>query len=129
MITVTLKRRHLLLVLGHQLDTTLRESMSTANRIISVCTGKQDNDDVQIQIEWEKLWQSYNIMTNLPSGAYKTVNTEMDTMLAPQMQAGVQSGNQDWIELATRLTALKQQQAAVTVDFVTKVKNDLGLNP
>lgn len=128
MITVTLKRKHLLLVLGHQLDTTLRDSLSTANKIISVCANKQDNDDVQIEIEWDKMWQSYNIMTNLPSGAYKTVNTEMETMLTPQIQAGVAVQDPEWIEFATKLTALKQQQAAVVPQQIQSVKEKLGFS-
>lgn len=123
MINITLKAKHFYLIASDLKNNAAWYSQTTNNAIATATDGKADTDDCAIDIEVSMLVSVFQTLSMKPEGQYNRVNTEMMTMLEPQINAGVQSGNQEWIDAATQIDAIRQANWAVADNCINDGKS------
>ena len=124
-ISVELKAKHYYLVAEILFSTAAYESYKTLNSIAVACQGTLDDDLVTLLIAPEKVFYVYNILTYKPEGQFNRVNSEMYDLLLPQIQAGAQGGNEQWIWLGTQIQSVRDQNLSVVDNMIANGKSRL----
>jgi hypothetical protein len=125
MINVELKAKHYFLIAELLFASAAYESFNTLSSIKTACEGSADDDLVTLDIAAGDVIKVYNILTYKPEGQFNRINTEMFDMLAPQIQAGMTAGDEEWIYLGTSLEATRQSNLGVADSLVASGKSKL----
>lgn len=105
---ITLKVKHFKFLAYVLKNIVSNDSFHILNQIKNnVNIEDDDTNDATITVVPANLIFVYPILSNMKEGEVATINDEMDTMLLPQMQAGVNNNDSEWIELATFITQHK----------------------
>lgn len=123
MINISLKSKHFYLIAGDLKNNSASYSQTTNNAIASATNGTLDDDTVAIDIDVAMFVSVFQTLSLKPEGQYNRVNSEMMDLLAPQLAAGVQSGNEEWISAATQINAIRDNNWAVADDMIAKGKS------
>lgn len=113
MINISLKAKHFYLIAADLKNNAAWYSQTTNNAISQATSGKADDDLAAIDIAVDMFVSVFQTLSLKPEGQYNRVNSEMMDLLAPQIQAGVQSGNEEWISAATQINAIREANWAV----------------
>jgi hypothetical protein len=125
-IQLELKVKHFYLVAEALFSTAASDSFETLNVIKNACAGFLDDDLVSILISPSRVFDVYKNLTFRPEGQFNRVNNEMFDLLVPQMQAGVASGNQQWIDLYSQIEGLRTANLSVVDIMIVNAKAKLG---
>lgn len=125
MINVELKSKHYMCIADILFASSAYESFSTLEKIKAACAGLPDEELVTVNFPGSTVFQVYNILTYRPEGQFNRINTEMYDLLVPQIQAGVQSGDQEWIDLGTQLQQVRDVNLQVVDQMIISGKSKL----
>jgi hypothetical protein len=126
MIQVQLKAKHLYFIANILKNIVAAQFFSLLNRMKTATTGKQDDETVTVLVTAADLIYIYRILSSKPEGQANMINTEMNEMLLPQIVAGAQSGNADWIAVATEVPAIRQANWDITANEIIDGKTFLS---
>ena len=122
MINISLKSKHFYLIAADLKNNAAFYSQTTNNAIASATNGTLDDDTVAIDIDVAMFVSVFQTLSLKPEGQYNRINSEMMDLLAPQLAAGVQSGNEEWISAATQINAIRDANWAVADDMIAQGK-------
>lgn len=125
MINVELKSKHYMCIADILFTTAAYESFSTLEKIKAACAGLPDDELVVVNFPGSTVFQVYSILTYRPEGQFNRINTEMYDLLVPQIQAGVQAGDQEWIDLGTQLQQVRDINLQVVDQMIISGKSKL----
>lgn len=125
MINVELKSKHYMCIADILFASSAYESFSTLEKIKAACAGLPDEELVTVNFPGSTVFQVYSILTYRPEGQFNRINTEMYDLLVPQIQAGVQSGDQEWIDLGTQLQQVRDVNLQVVDQMIISGKSKL----
>lgn len=125
MINVELKSKHYMCIADILFTTAAYESFSTLEKIKAACAGLPDDELVVVNFPGSTVFQVYNILTYRPEGQFNRINTEMYDLLVPQIQAGAQAGDQEWIDLGTQLQQVREVNLQVVDQMIRSGKSKL----
>lgn len=118
MISVQLKAKHLYFVVNDLKRYSAEEYYTLIKRIAMQCGGVEDDDIVGITTSVDSLVKIFSNIASKPEGQANRINTEMMQLLTPQIQAGVQSGDPEWIEAAGRISTIRNSNWAITDEAI-----------
>lgn len=121
MVNITLKAKYFYLIAADLQYNPAFFSQTTNNAIAAATSGKQD-DDASIDIDVAMFVSVFQTLSQKPEGQYNRCNSEMMVQLEPQIQAGVQSGDPEWISLATQVEAIRNTNWAVADNQIASGK-------
>lgn len=122
MINISLKAKHFYLIAGHLKDRSAFYSQVINNSIQVATAGKLEDDTAAIDIEVPKFVEIFQMLSGMPEGQYNRCNSEMMDLLTPQIEAGVQSGDPEWIDAANQVNAIREVNWAVSTEMINKGK-------
>ena len=122
MVNITLKVKYFYLIAADLQYNPAFFSQTTNNAIAAETNGKQDDDNASIDIDVSMFVSVFQTLSQKPEGQYNRCNSEMMDELAPQIQAGVQSGDPEWISLATQVEAIRNTNWAVADNQIASGK-------
>lgn len=122
MVNITLKVKYFYLIAADLQYNPAFFSQTTNNAIAAATDGKQDDDNASIDIDVAMFVSVFQTLSQKPEGQYNRCNSEMMDELAPQIQAGVQSGDEEWISLATQVEAIRNTNWAVADNQIASGK-------
>lgn len=125
MINVELKSKHYMCIADILFTVAAYESFSTLEKIKAACAGLPDEELVVVNFPGSTVFQVYNILTYRPEGQFNRINTEMYDLLVPQIQAGAQAGDQEWIDLGTQLQQVRDTNLQVVDQMIISGKSKL----
>jgi hypothetical protein len=125
MIDVQLKAKHFFLIAELLYGMSAYDSFSTLETIKSGCSGSLDDDLITLSVDPNKLIYCFNILTYKPEGQYNRINSEMDSILLPQVQTGIQAGNEEWVYVGTQISETKTKNLALVDSLVANAKAKL----
>ena len=105
MVSIQLKAKHLFYVAAITKGIVMSEYFRLANAVKSQLDANYETDDTLITVEAtpREIISVFSILASMPEGQVNQINTEMLTLLTPQLQAGVGSQESEWIEIATEI--------------------------
>ena len=107
MVTIQLQAGHFYLIVNRLGSIVLKEYFDLVNSIKVATTGKADIDLCDVSVDVAQFTGIFQMLSREPEGVYNRPNTEMMDLLTPQIQAGVQAGDTEWIQLANNVTAIR----------------------
>lgn len=109
MIDLTLKAKHYYYVTNFLKGSPANQSYSLISRIKEITNGGtvDDEDNLTLTASVEEVSRIYNTLTNQSEGKASAINKEMVDMLMPQVIAGIQSGNAEWISIGQNIQTTK----------------------
>lgn len=107
MVTIQLQADHFYLITNLLGSIVLKDNFDLVNAIKVATTGKEDTDLCDVSVDVQKFTDIFQQLSRQPEGVYNRPNTEMMDLLTPQIEAGVQAGDPEWIQLATNVTAIR----------------------
>lgn len=122
MVNITLKAKYFYLIAADLQYNPAFFSQTTNNAIAAATNGKQDEDNASIDIDVAMFVSVFQTLSQKPEGQYNRCNSEMMAELEPQIQAGVQSGDPEWISLATQVEAIRNTNWAVADNQIASGK-------
>lgn len=125
MIQVELKAKHIYFIANILKNIVASQFFSLLNRMKTATAGKLDNETVTVQVTSADLIYIYRILSSKPEGQANMINTEMNEMLLPQIVSGAQSGNADWIAVATEVPAIRESNWNITANEINEGKTFL----
>jgi hypothetical protein len=114
MVNVTLKAKHLYFISNDLRNYSAAEYFALLGRIKTVCVGVADDDSVAVDVAVIELIKIFNIIASKPEGQANRINTEMMELLTPQLEAGVLSEDPEWVEAATAINNIRNNNWAIT---------------
>ena len=75
-----------------------------------------------MSVDVQKFTDIFQQLSRQPEGVYNRPNTEMMDLLTPQIEAGVQAGDEEWITLANNVTAIRNANFAECASYVAAGK-------
>lgn len=125
MIDIELKAKHYFLIADIMFSVISSEGFTTLEKIKTATTGATDDQLVTVSIEPDRFIYVFQILTVKPEGQYNMVNTEMMTLLTPQIEAGIAAGNTEWIYLATQIQTIRENNWTVVPASMVNGKTKL----
>jgi len=122
MVNITLKVKYFYLIAADLQYNPAFFSQTTNNAISLATGGKLEDDDASIDIDVAMFVSVFQTLSQKPEGQYNRCNSEMMVQLEPQIQAGVQSGDPEWISLATQVEAIRNNNWAVADNQIASGK-------
>ena len=122
MINIQLQAQHFYLIAGTLQFNSASYSAKTLNAIKEATAGKADTDTATLGIEVDMFVSVFSTFSQKPEGAYNRPNTEIMDLLTPQIQAGVQAGDPEWISLAEQVEAIRVANWAVSTNDMNNGK-------
>jgi len=114
MIPVQLKAKHFYFVANDLKRYSAEEFYTLIKRIAMQCGGMADDDLVTVNTTVYDLVKIFSNIASKPEGQANRINTEMMQLLTPQIQAGVAADDQEWIDAAQQITAIRETNWAIT---------------
>ena len=125
MVDIQLKAKHYFLSAEILFNVAAYESFSTIEKIKNACAGAADDDLITINIDGNKIAYVYNILTYKPEGQFNQINSEMGDLLFAQIQAGIATGNPEWISLAEQINSVRISNLATVTGLIAAGKSKL----
>ena len=125
MIQLDLYAKHYYLIAEILFGYAAYSSFSTLEKIKVGCTGAGDNDLVTIETDVNTVTTVFQTLSQRPGGSYNQINGEMLDLLTPQIAAGVNAGDPDWIQLGENITQIRDNNFAVITTSIQNGKNRL----
>jgi hypothetical protein len=125
MIQLDLYAKHYYLIAEILFGYAAYSSFSTLEKIKVGCTGAGDNDLVTIETDVNTVTTVFQTLSQRPEGSYNQINGEMLDLLTPQIAAGVNAGDPDWIQLGENITQIRDNNFAVITTSIQNGKNRL----
>ena len=113
MIQLDLKTKHYYLIAEILFGFAAYTSFSTLHKIQNACSGTTDEDIVSVESDVDTITSVFQVLSQKPEGSYNTVNSEMLDLLTPQITAGVNAGDPEWIKLGQNVTQIRDSNLAV----------------
>jgi hypothetical protein len=101
------------------------ESFSTLEKIKSACANLPDDELVYVNFPGATVFYVYNILTYKPEGQFNRINTEMYDLLMPQIIAGAQAGDPEWIDLGSKIQEVRAANLQVVDKMVESGRSKL----
>lgn len=127
MINIELKVKHYYLIADILFQQAAYASFSILEKVKTACSGKTEDDLTTVEIDVPSFIDVFVVLTQKPEGAFNMINTEMMDLLTPQIQAGVNSGDPEWIDLATQVQQIRENNWSIPVSMIASGKSKLGL--
>ena len=125
MIQLDLYAKHYYLIAEILFGYAAYSSFSTLEKIKVGCTGAGDNDLVTIETDVNTVTTVFQTLSQRPEGSYNQINGEMLDLLTPQIAAGVNAGDPDWIQLGENITQIRDNNFTVITTSIQNGKNRL----
>lgn len=125
MIQVDLKAKHYYLIAEILFGFAAYSSFSTLEKIKIACTGAGDDDLVTIETDVNTIITVFQTLSQRPEGSYNQINGEMLDLLVPQINAGVNAGDPQWLSLSEGVTEIRTNNFAVITNSIQTGKNRL----
>jgi hypothetical protein len=110
---VQLKVKHALIIADEIKVYSLEKFGVLYNSLKTALTGYTDETAlVTIECSADNIIDVYSVLTVMREGLMNATNQEMRADLEPQVGAGVQAGDEDWIKIATFISNLDANYAA-----------------
>lgn len=122
MISVQLQAKHFYFVTNDLMRYAAMEYNSLLKRIGMNCSGVADSDLVAVQTSVDDLVKIFSLVADKPEGQTNRINTEMMTLLEPQITAGVAAGDQEWIGAAQKIDAIRNANWSITDQAIVNGK-------
>ena len=122
MISVQLKAKHFYFVTNDLMRFAAMEYNSLLKKIAMNCSGVADNDLVSVQTSVHDLVKIFSLVADKPEGQTNRINTEMMGLLEPQVYAGVNAGNAEWIDAGQQIDAIRNRNWSVTDQAIVNGK-------
>lgn len=123
MINVQLKAKHFYFITDRLKDIVASQFFGLLNRIKAATLNVQDDDLVIVSASVSDTIIVYSIITSLPEGQAASINSELSTLLAAQIQANI--SDPEWSELAQRITEIRTSNLSVTGNAIASGKTFL----
>lgn len=107
MIQLDLKAKHYYLIAEILFGFAAYTSFQTLEKIKTSCTGVGDEDLVSVETDVDTITSVFQILSQKPEGSYNNPNTEMYDLITPQITAGVNAGDPEWIQLFDNITKIR----------------------
>lgn len=125
MIQVDLKAKHYYLIAEILFGFAAYTSFATLEKIKTACLGAADDDLVSVESDVNTITTVFQILSQKPEGSFNDVNTEMLDLLVPQITAGVNAGDPEWIQLGNNVTEIRTNNLAVIAASIANGKSRL----
>ena len=125
MIQLDLKAKHYYLIAEILFGFAAYTSFATLEKIKTSCVGVADDDMVSVESDVNTITTVFQILSQKPEGSFNDVNTEMYDLLLPQITAGVNSGDPEWIQLGNNVTEIRTNNLAVIAASIANGKSRL----
>lgn len=125
MIQIDLKAKHFYLIAEILFGFAAYTTFSTLSKIKEACVGVADDDLVTVESDVNTITSVFQTLSQKPEGSYNDVNTEMLDLLTPQITAGVNAGDPEWIQLATNITEIRTNNLAIITASIISGKSRL----
>lgn len=121
MINITLKAKHFYYILNFIKNNPMFQFISVVTRMKTIIDLDADLEtQFTIAASPSEIGEIYKVLTQLPEGIANTINVEMDSLLQPQIVAGMTTEYQNnvpdnlahWRNLANIITDIKIQNTA-----------------
>jgi hypothetical protein len=122
MIQLDLKAKHYYLIAEILFGFAAYTSFATLEKIKTACVGVADDDMVSVESDVNTITTVFQILSQKPEGSFNDVNTEMYDLLLPQITAGVNSGDPEWIQLGNNVTEIRTNNLAVIAASIANGK-------
>jgi hypothetical protein len=126
MVQVTLKAKEFLLIAYTLLNESSNQSFSLLQRIKDAVDGVGDDDLVSINTNEAEVEYVYRKLTLSPEGIFNEPNTSMFQQLQVQIQTGISAGNQEWIFIGDKLTAIRIENLSKANQYINYAKQKLA---
>jgi len=125
MIQLDLKAKHYYLIAEILFGFAAYTSFTTLEKIKTACVGVADDDMVSVESDVNTITTVFQILSQKPEGSYNDINTEMLDLLVPQITAGVNAGDPEWIQLSDNVTEIRTNNFAVITASIANGKSRL----
>lgn len=125
MIDVTLKAKHLYFVANQLQNVVARRFFSLLSEIKIETTSKGLEDDCNLTVSTEDFKEIYNILGAMPENKTARINREINSLLEPQIFAGVQAGNPEYIDVAMHIQSATDATSDWVASQIEEGKNSL----
>jgi hypothetical protein len=122
MIQLDLKSKHYYLIANILFEFAAYASFSTLEKIKNECNGVGDDDLVTVESDVDTITSVFQVLSQKPEGSYNTVNSEMLDLLTPQITAGVNAGDPEWIKLGQNVSQIRDNNFAVITNAINNGK-------
>jgi len=126
MIQLSLKTKNFYLIADLLFAQPASYTFSTLGKIKTACKGKADTTTVTVEISSTDFIDVYKQLSLKSEGLYTGVNQEMFEQLVPQVEAGVQAGDLEWIEIATVVSQIREDNLALIAGLISNAKSKLN---
>jgi hypothetical protein len=123
MIQVTLKAKHFYYIANELKNIVAGEYFGLLNRIQAATAEAQDNDEVTVATSADDIVRIFAILASKPEGQVNTLNTEMMQLFQSQMLAGIQAGDEHWMNAAQGIQAIRERNWQATEAAIEAGKN------
>lgn len=125
MIDVTLKAKHLYFVANQLQNVVARRFFSLLSEIKIETTGKGLEDDCNLTVSTEDFKEIYNTLGAMPENRTARINREINSLLEPQIFAGVQAGNAEYLDIAMHIQSATDATSDWVASQIEEGKNSL----
>ncbi len=102
------------------------QTFNLLHRIQVATTGVLDEDVVSVSAEVSEIELVYRKLTNSPEGVFAQINDAMYLGLSAQIAAGIANNDAEWIELGTKLGAIRDENLSLANSYIAYAKQKLG---
>jgi hypothetical protein len=125
MIQVDLKAKHYFLIAEILFGYAAYTSFATLEKIKLACNGVGDEDMVTVETDVNTITGVFQTLSQRPEGSYNQINGEMLDLLVPQIIAGTNAGDPEWIQLGENVTEIRNNNFLVITNSIQSGKTRL----
>jgi hypothetical protein len=122
MVSIQLKSKEFLLIAYNLFSEPSNQSFSLLDRIKSATNGKEDDDLTIVSASKDEVITIYKKLTNQSEGVYNQINDSMFTQLQSQMADGIASNEDEWIEIANKISIIREDNLSKVDVFISYIK-------
>jgi hypothetical protein len=125
MIQIDLKAKHYYLIANILFEFAAYSSFRTLEKIKTSCVGVSDDDLVTVETDVPTITTVFQVLSQKPEGSFNNPNTEMYDLLSPQISAGVNAGDSEWILLAQNISEIRNNNFSIITTSIANGKSRL----
>lgn len=127
MVQIELKVKHYYYITNLLMSYQADESFHLLKRIkMQVSYQSQDDDLITVGVDATDVKKIFARLSSKPEGEANRLNSEMMDLLTPQIQAGLQSGVDEWNTIYLDVTAIREANWANAQAEIDRGKNFLN---
>jgi hypothetical protein len=126
MINITLKVKHFYFIVELLSSYPASYYYDLLNKIKTSTEGKDLEDYATVQTTVSDVEKIYSYLAAKAEGEVNEINTEMNAVLLATMNDMIQLGNAEWVELSTKIQAIRQQNWDRTTAAIERGRAFLG---